>query len=238
MSEIMRTSSAEDIEEAGEVTSRQVKAMQAIDRWGVLFLVVIMVVIGFLLHPDIFLGERNVLNIVRQNSVIALLALGQFIVIVTAGIDLSVGSVVALAMMSAALLVDGGAPWILAFMAPFLVGLTVGIINGLGLTKLHMPHPFIMTLGMLFIVRGISYIISDGRPISGMPDEIRFLGGPGGLEIGEFLIPTHSQVRRYAETRWKEISDAFERQAPYCEEDEQYDVTQVLQRVLAKLSDA
>ena len=106
----------------------------------------------------------------------AMLALGQFIVIVTAGIDLSVGSTMALAAMTAAVLADAETFWPLVFLAPFIVGLAVGTINGLGLTRLHMPHPFIMTLGMLFIARGITNLISGGVPISGLPDEVRFLG--------------------------------------------------------------
>jgi ribose transport system permease protein len=66
------------------------------------------------------------------------------------------------------------------------VGLAVGAVNGLGLTKLHMPHPFIMTLGMLFIARGITNLISGGVPISGLPDEVRYLGADN---IGDTSIP-------------------------------------------------
>ncbi len=161
-----------------------VRIMGWVDRWGALFLVLVMVVLSFIAQPDVFLTERNVGNIFRQNSFYAMLALGQFIVIVTAGIDLSVGSTMALAAMTAAVLADAEIFWPLVFLAPFIVGLAVGTINGLGLTRLHMPHPFIMTLGMLFIVRGITNLISGGVPISGLPDEVRFLGAnniPGTL---------------------------------------------------------
>ena len=161
-----------------------VRIMGWVDRWGALFLVLVMVVLSFIAQPDVFLSERNIGNIFRQNSFYAMLALGQFIVIVTAGIDLSVGSTMALAAMTAAVLADAQVFWPLIFLAPFVVGITVGAINGLGLTKLHMPHPFIMTLGMLFIVRGITNLISGGVPISGLPDEVRFLGAnniPGTL---------------------------------------------------------
>jgi ribose transport system permease protein len=117
-----------------------------------------------------------------------MLALGQFIVIVTAGIDLSIGSVLALAMMCAALLAENGVAWPLVMLAPLLVGLLVGSVNGLGLTKLHMPHPFIMTLGMMFVARGITYLISDGRPITGMPPEVSWLGS-GNIAIGPLNVP-------------------------------------------------
>ena len=164
--------------------STLVRIMGWVDRWGALFLVLVMVVLSFIAQPDVFLSERNIGNIFRQNSFYAMLALGQFIVIVTAGIDLSVGSTMALAAMTAAVLADAQVFWPLIFLAPLVVGITVGAINGLGLTKLHMPHPFIMTLGMLFIVRGITNLISGGVPISGLPDEVRFLGAnniPGTL---------------------------------------------------------
>lgn len=165
-------------------TSNLVRIMGWVDRWGALFLVLVMVVLSFIAQPDVFLSERNLGNILRQNSFYAMLALGQFIVIVTAGIDLSVGSTMALAAMTVAVLADAQVFWPLVFLSPFVVGLAVGTVNGLGLTKLHMPHPFIMTLGMLFIVRGITNLISGGVPISGLPDEVRFLGAnniPGTL---------------------------------------------------------
>lgn len=176
MAEIMSPMAAEQLDDIEDEPRRLVRVMGWVDRWGVLFLVLLMAVLSYVSQPEFFLTERNLGNIFRQNSFYAMLALGQFIVIVTAGIDLSVGSTMALAAMTAAVLADAGTFWPLIFIAPFLVGIAVGAINGLGLTKLHMPHPFIMTLGMLFIVRGITNLISGGVPISGLPDEVRFLG--------------------------------------------------------------
>ena len=176
MAEMTNPQTAAELDELQDAPKRLVTIMAFIDRWGVLFLVLLMGVLSYLSQPDFFLSERNLGNIFRQNSFYALLALGQFIVIVTAGIDLSVGSVMALAAMTAAVLAHRGQAWPVVFIAPFLVGLAVGTINGLGLTKLHMPHPFIMTLGMLFIARGATNLISGGVPISGLPDQVRFLG--------------------------------------------------------------
>ena len=176
MAEIMSPTAAEQFDDLEDEPRRLVRVMGWVDRWGVLFLVLLMAVLSYVSQPEFFLTERNLGNIFRQNSFYAMLALGQFIVIVTAGIDLSVGSTMALAAMTAAVLADADTFWPLIFIAPFLVGIAVGAINGLGLTKLHMPHPFIMTLGMLFIVRGITNLISGGVPISGLPDEVRFLG--------------------------------------------------------------
>ena len=192
MGDIMTPQTAQVIEDAPDEPRRLVSAMAFIDRWGVLFLVLLMGALSFLAQPDVFLSERNIFNIFRQNSFYAMLALGQFIVIVTAGIDLSVGSVMALAMMSVAVLADAGWAWPIVLATPFLVGLAAGTVNGLGLTKLHMPHPFIMTLGMMFIARGITNLISGGVPISGLPDEVRFWGAEDfslfGLNVPVSLI--------------------------------------------------
>ncbi len=190
MSDIMGPAAAAELDDLQDEPRRLITAMSFIDRWGVVFLVLLMGVLSYVSQPDYFLTERNLTNIFRQNSFYALLALGQFIVIVTAGIDLSVGSVMALAAMSAAVLADAGQAWPIVFITPFLVGLGVGTLNGLGLTKLHMPHPFIMTLGMLFIARGATNLISGGVPISGLPDEVRFLGADNvpGTQIPMSLI--------------------------------------------------
>ncbi|MFO1539583.1 MAG: ABC transporter permease [Chloroflexota bacterium] len=166
--------------ESGEAPDRLPLAIQLsnfVDRYGVLLLVLVMAVISFAAQPDVFLSDKNILNIFRQNAFYFMLALGQFIVIVTAGIDLSVGSILVLGMMvSAVLFKDFGAPWPVLVIAPLLVGLGVGMVNGIGLTKLRLPHPFIMTLGMMFIARGLANIISGGVPIDKIPEEARWIG--------------------------------------------------------------
>ncbi len=165
-----------------------VKLMNAFDRFGVLLLVLIMGVLSYLAQPDFFLTERNIFNIFRQTNSYQLLALGEFLVIVTAGIDLAVGSTLALSMMIAALLNEQGIPGSLAIVASLSAGLLVGVINGLGLTKLHMPHPFIMTLGMMFIVRGVTNLISGGVPHSGISPEVSWLGS-GSVSVLGLKIP-------------------------------------------------
>lgn len=171
--------------------SLRVRVMPFIDRFGVLLLVLAMVIIGYALEPKVFLSWLNVSNIMNQIAFNAILALGVFVVIVTAGIDLSVGSILVLGMMTTALLahpdkfpawVPEGIrtmqpwPWFLLLLVSPLLGILSGVINGLGLTKLKLPHPFIMTLGTLNIFRGIANLISGGVPISGLPEEVRWAG--------------------------------------------------------------
>jgi ribose transport system permease protein len=105
-----------------------------------------------------------------------MLAIGMFLAILTAGIDLSVGSVLALAMMALAVANADGWAWPIVLLLGPVVGLMAGFVNGVGITKLRMPHPFIMTLGMLFMARGLANLISGGVPYTGLPEPVRFLG--------------------------------------------------------------
>jgi ribose/xylose/arabinose/galactoside ABC-type transport system permease subunit len=168
--------------------SLRVRLIPYIDRFGILFLVLLMLLIGTITQPDVFLTWRNLSNLPGQNAANAVLAIGMFVVILTAGIDLSVGSVLALAMMTTAVLARDGFPPLLLVPLPILIGMTVGLINGLGLTKLHLPHPFIVTLGTLNIARGVSNLISGGVPVSGLPEIVRFWGA-GSISIGNLQIP-------------------------------------------------
>lgn len=178
-----------EVTEIQREQSLAVRLIPFVDRYGVLLIVLAMGTISFILEPEVFLSWRNISNIFRQIAFNALLALGQFLVILTAGIDLSVGSTLALAMMVTAVLSKAGVAWPVALVAPFVVGALVGVVNGLGLTKLKLPHPFIMTLGMLNIARGLTNLVSGGVPISGLPDPVRWMGA-GNINVSEgFDIP-------------------------------------------------
>jgi ribose transport system permease protein len=145
-------------------------------RFGLLLVVLLMMVALTILQPQYFLTRENLTNIARQVSSNAVLALGQFVVVVTAGIDLSVGSVMGLSMIVVALTIHNGWPSGLALLAALAVGLGVGRLNGLALTRLHLPHPFIATLATLNIARGATYLLSGGVPISGLTPTARFFG--------------------------------------------------------------
>ena len=125
---------------------------------------------------DHFLTFENLMNIFRQSAVNTLLALGQLLVIVTAGIDLSVGSVLGFACVVAALMIKAGAPAWVSILGAIAVGTALGSVNGLMLTGLRLPHPFIPTLGMMNVARGLALVISGGFPISGLPSGFRWLG--------------------------------------------------------------
>ena len=163
-------------EKDNKLQSLHLKLIPYFEKYGILLLLVIMILVMHILQPDVFLSWRNVTNVFKQISWQSMLALGVFMVIVTAGIDLSVGSIMMLSLMILAVISKAGAPWFIVIITPLIAGFLCGLFNGLGITLLRMPHPFIMTLGTLYIFRGTGNLISGGTPISGFPDEVRYLG--------------------------------------------------------------
>ena len=144
-----------------------------------------------------FLSTNNLLNVLRQVSINGVLAIGMTFVILTRGIDLSVGSLMACSSIVAASFAAGSeASFILVpIMMGLMTGLTLGAVNGLLIARFAIP-PFVMTLGMLSMARGLTYIYNDGMPISNLDATFRFIGQgvvlgmpvPVLLFLGVFLI--------------------------------------------------
>lgn len=124
-----------------------------------------------------FLTLKNIMNIARQSAINSLISVGMLLTILTAGIDLSVGSVLALStcIMGVAVVKLGINPIIAMFIC-LIVGAFLGFLNGVMLTKMKLPHPFISTLGMKNIARGLALIITAASPISGFPKAIQYIG--------------------------------------------------------------
>jgi ribose transport system permease protein len=120
-----------------------------------------------------FLTIDNLLNVLRQSAINAILALGQLTVIITAGIDLSIGSVMGLCNVLLAILLHAGWHPVLACMAVLAVGSGVGLVNGVLLTRLRLPHPFISTLGTMNVARGVALLLAGGIPLSGLSPGFR-----------------------------------------------------------------
>ena len=137
-----------------------------------------------------FFSVRNLGNVMAATAAIAVLAMGQLLVILTRGIDLSVGSTLALTSVVGALVftsVDSGPLVILAMLA---TGMLVGAVNGVVYVKGRLPHPFVITLAMLSIARGLALWLSGGQPIRKMPAIVDDLGGGsiGGLPVSALLV--------------------------------------------------
>jgi ribose transport system permease protein len=124
---------------------------------------------------DTFLTTSNVFNMLRAFSWIAISAFGELMIILTAGIDLSVGSNMALSGLGAALLATNNVPVPLAVLGGLLVGAAVGVINGFLVTRFRLP-PFIATLGTLSMARGVTYGATGGWPVRSLPGGFTMLG--------------------------------------------------------------
>jgi ribose transport system permease protein len=140
---------------------------------GTLFGLLAIVVVFAFLSPN-FLTERNLLNILQQSSINACVALGMTLVIITGGIDLSVGPTAAIAAVAAAVLMAAGAPIAVAILAALLFGVAAGVFNG-ALVAYGGLQPFIVTLGTLSLYRATALIYTGGNPIFGIPPEFRAL---------------------------------------------------------------
>jgi ribose transport system permease protein len=142
---------------------------------GVLLLMVIALFILASIVYDRFLTASNLTNLIRQASMMGLIALGMTFVILAGGIDLSVGSMLALAGLLAAYFSKGS--FITAFFLPLVIGCAFGLVNGLVITRMNII-PMIATLAMQMGIRGIAYIISDVRtfPVDPNGASLRHLG--------------------------------------------------------------
>jgi ribose/xylose/arabinose/galactoside ABC-type transport system permease subunit len=124
-----------------------------------------------------FLSVANWTIIITQVSINALLAFGVTFVIITGGIDLSVGSIVAVTgVVSASLAQNGDYPVFVAIAGGLVAGLAFGVLNGFLVTKSKIA-PFIVTLGTMTIGRGLALILSKGRPVSNLSESFNFIGG-------------------------------------------------------------
>jgi ribose transport system permease protein len=156
-------------------------------------LIVVSILMGF--ASDNFFSVSNILNVLRQVSIVAVLAVGMTFVILTGGIDLSVGAVMALAgTMSAGLMVHFGVPGWLGLLAGIGIGIGLGLFNGLLVAWGRMPA-IIVTLATMGIARGAGLIYSGGYPISGLPSWISWFGVG---RIGIIPVPVILMVVVYA----------------------------------------
>lgn len=157
-------------------------------RQGSLLVVILALVIGFGIAKPFFLDGGNLLNVLLQASVVGILALGQTYVLMTGGIDLSIGSTVAVTAVSAGLFAHV-MPAPIAILLALLVGALCGLVNGL-LVTIGRITPFIVTLGTMGIYAGLALIIAGGQAVYGIPAgfENALAGGVAGIPIPVILF--------------------------------------------------
>jgi inositol transport system permease protein len=160
---------------SAQAAARGITARKLLERFSALLFLIVLVIVFSALRPNAFPTPVNLFNIARQASITGIIAIGMTFVILTGGIDLSVGSVLAVSGVVAAWVYKGGTS-LVAGQAPVagvgtaalvacLVGLLAGLIQGLCITQLKVP-PFVVTLGGLTAFRGLTLIIGNGGPIS------------------------------------------------------------------------
>lgn len=132
-----------------------------------------------------FLTNSNLFNVLRQTSLNAIIAVGMTFVILTGGIDLSVGSILAFSSAVAANLAHNGASAMVAILVGLAIGTILGLLNGLIITQGNIP-PFIATLAMMTMARGATLVYSGGQPITGLGDGFYFIGNG---YIGQIPLP-------------------------------------------------
>lgn len=173
------------------------------------FLSLIILFVALSVASPYFLTANNLASVVRQTAVFNTMALGMTIVIITGGIDLSVGSILGLAGLGGAMALEAGYPVAVGVLAGVLIGTACGFLNGLLITRLAIP-PFVVTLGTLGVYRGMALIFSNGLPVHKIPQAFSFLGEGNLLgvpfvlwmlvicAVAMHLVLEHTRLGRYA----------------------------------------
>ena len=151
---------------------------------SVISLLTIIIILS-ILSPN-FLTMDNILSIGLQMSVIAIMSIGEVWIIISGGIDLSVGSIMALSGVITTMMIAAGINMLVASICGILIGALCGFINGF-LTAVGKLPPFISTLGMMGIARGMALIVTKGVPVFGLPESFSILGN--GRLAGFLPIP-------------------------------------------------
>jgi ribose transport system permease protein len=158
------------------LSTRSISALLWVMKLGP-FLILLLLLLAMTAASPFFFTGRNLQNLSLQTASIAILALGQLLVILTRGIDLSVGSALSLCSVIGAYVFDGGfggGLWVVAAMLA--TGTLIGAVNGTVYVKGKIPSPFIVTLAMLSVASGLAFFISGGQPNIGMPPVVNWLG--------------------------------------------------------------
>ena len=161
-----------------------------LQKFDITIALIVEIIVFSLLSPY-FLTSENILNVTLQTSMTAIIAVGMTFVILTAGIDLSVGALVALTGVVSSIVLKFEMPFALIFLLSLGSGLLVGAISGgiagIFITRFNIT-PFIVTLALMTIWRGAAFLVTDGRPVWGLPEQFSFLGA------GRFLAIPFSTI--------------------------------------------
>lgn len=162
--------------------------MEFVKKTAILWVMIILILILSVISPSFFRGQ-NLLNIIKQASITGVIGVGMTFVLITGGIDLSVGSVMALSgtMAASVAVAEKNMPIALVILVGVGLGALCGLINAIGVSYIGFP-PFIMTLGMMTIARGIPLVFTNGTPIFGLSEEFNMIANSRVLGVPSLVI--------------------------------------------------
>ena len=153
----------------------KLKVLVNFQQWGIIIVLVLLVIVLGVSSP-VFLSGRNIRNILQQVSTLGILSMGMTVLMISGGIDLSVGSSISVVAVIVGKLLKAGVPVGIPILLGLLIGCFIGLINGL-LASHTRAHPFILTLGTMTLFQGVAIIITEGYPITDLGDKFEWIGG-------------------------------------------------------------
>ncbi len=163
------------------------KLMKLLLDYGIVVLFVLLVIVLSITTPS-FMSRANVINVLLQSSIMSVIAIGMTFVIITGGIDVSVGSILAISSATGVGLIKlAGAPWWVGMTAMILTGVFIGAVNGVSVAYLKMP-PFLVTMSMMAIGRGLTLVLSGGKSWYNLPSQFGFVNSAKVLGLPILII--------------------------------------------------
>ena len=160
---------------AGSSKTGRFRHIVRLQQWGIILVLLLLIIILGVSSP-VFLSGRNIRNILQQVSTLGILSMGMTILMISGGIDLSVGSSISVVAVVVGKLLKAGVPVGYPIVIGLLIGCFIGLINGL-LAAHTRAHPFILTLGTMTLLQGVAIIVTEGYPITDLGEKFEFIGG-------------------------------------------------------------
>jgi len=146
-----------------------------VQQWGIVFVLIALIILISIAAP-VFLSPRNIRNVLQQVSTLGILSMGATVLMISGGIDLSVGSAMSTVAVVAGTMLKAGIPVEIAVLVGIVLGCAIGCTNGM-LAAFTKAHPFILTLGTMTILQGVAIIITQGYPINDLGSRFAYIGG-------------------------------------------------------------
>jgi inositol transport system permease protein len=162
-------------QQAPAPTAGRLKGVFKTQQWGIILVLIGLIIVISIAAP-VFLSPRNIRNVLQQTSTLGILSMGITVLMISGGIDLSVGSAISVVAVIAGTMIKAGLPAELAIVTGLAVGCAIGSINGM-LAAFTRAHPFILTLGTMTILQGVAIVITQGFPITDLGRRFEWIGG-------------------------------------------------------------